>query len=315
MAVDLPSEFVARLHQLLSPDLVAHTLATFAAARPVAWRINTLRAEPLAVRRQLASEGIRCLPGWNETSSWAGPDDRERVVRHPLASSGEIYIHGLSSQLASLLVDPQPGETILDLAAAPGGKTSHLAALMQNRGELCAVEPIRKRFFRLRANLERLGVSNARTFLADGRGVGHKVPGKFDRVLLDAPCSAEGRFRIGEPETHRTWSLRKIRECQRKQWGLLRSAFDATRPGGTILYCTCSFAPEENEAVVAHLLSAFPRQAEVLPIEISGAVALPGITTFGSETWPADVSRARRLIPGKGHDAFFYARIEKRRSG
>jgi 16S rRNA (cytosine1407-C5)-methyltransferase len=108
--------------------------------------------------------------------------------------------------LAPLALAPRPGETVLDLAAAPGGKTLQLAALMQNSGRLSAVEAVKGRFFRLRANLERGGVTNARTFLMDGRAVGRKCPEMFDRVLLDAPCSSEARFSRLDPRSWAHWS-------------------------------------------------------------------------------------------------------------
>ena len=147
--------------------------------------------------------------------------------------------------LATLVLDPQPGEDVLDLAAASGGKTLHIAAKMRNEGKLSAVGPVRGQSFKLQTNLKRYGSEITRTYMTNGRTVGKKTPERFDRVLLDAPCSDESRIHQDDPESWQHWKLRKIKEQARKQYGLIRSASAALKPGGTLLYCTCSFAPEK----------------------------------------------------------------------
>lgn len=140
------------------------------------------------------------------------PEHRQTLTHSPIIDQGKIYVQNLSSMLAPLILAPQPGEQILDLAAAPGGKTIQIAQMMHNTGILSAVEPIRSRMFKLRANLTRCNVKIAKTYPIDGRSVGRKTPERFDRVLLDAPCSSEARFRLKKPESWANWSLRKIRE-------------------------------------------------------------------------------------------------------
>jgi 16S rRNA (cytosine1407-C5)-methyltransferase len=145
-------------------------------------------------------------------------------VNHPAVLDGRLYPQSPSSWLPVLLLDPRPGEEILDLAAAPGGKSLHIAARMGNRGRLACVEAIRDRFFRLRGNLERGDMKIAATYLKDGRGVGAAVPGRFDRVLLDAPCSSEALLRPQDADSSRHWSLHKVHEAAHKQRGLIVSA-------------------------------------------------------------------------------------------
>ncbi len=311
MDMELPHAFVARLSEILGDRTAQTAIQHLHDRRAVAWRVNELLAAPELVTAELEKVGVPICEGWNRGSAWATAEFRERVTHHRFAETGELYVQSLASQFASLLLDPQPGETVLDLAAAPGGKASHLAALMKNQGELCVVEPIRPRFFRLRANLHRLGVKIAKFFMTDGRTVGRKVPEKFHRILLDAPCSSESRFCVGQPETFRTWSLRKIRECQRKQIGLIQSAFQALRPGGRLVYCTCSFAPEENELVVTRLLEHFPEQAELSSIDLDPEVSAPGLTSFAGMTFAPKITRCRRLLPSDRFDGFFYAVITK----
>ena len=227
------------------------------------------------------------------------------------ANKGLVYIQNPSSYFAVRVLDPQANEEILDLAAAPGGKTIAIAAAMGNTGRLAAVEPVKGRFHRLRANVERCGVTNVDFYQRDGRGVGRAVPDRFDRVLLDAPCSSEARMRWGDASSYVHWSLRKIKETQRKQKSLLRSAYAALKPGGDLVYCTCSFAPEENELVVQHLL----RRTDATLADISHDLD-PDHTRGGLSSWRGkallpELANTLRIMPHGVWDGFFIAHIQK----
>jgi len=210
------------------------------------------------------------------------------------------------------VLDPQPGEEVLDLAAAPGGKTLHLAARMGNQGRIAAVEAIRERFYKLRTLLQRHGATMVDTYLADGRSIGRKTPERFDRVLLDAPCSCESRFAPSQPDSCRYWSPRKIKESARKQKGLLRSAADCLRPGGTLLYCTCTFAPEENELVVASLLDDVGDAMEVVPFDSPVANVQPGLTEWEGRPLPYTLRHSLRILPTAQMDAAYLCKLVKR---
>ena len=231
------------------------------------------------------------------------------LSRTTAAEEGAIYIQNLSSFYAVLLLDPRPGEEILDLAAAPGGKSLAIAAAMGNEGRLAAVEAVKGRFHRLKANMERCGVTCAEYYLRDGRGVGRAVGERFDRVLLDAPCSSESHMRWEQPQTWQHWSLRKVKECQRKQKGLIRSAYASLKPGGRLIYCTCSFSPEENEMVVAHLLE--KSDAELEALERVYAHHHPGRVQWGKRNFPAALSGTLRVLPFEGWDGFYIASLRK----
>jgi 16S rRNA (cytosine1407-C5)-methyltransferase len=228
-----------------------------------------------------------------------------------LFNEGRIYIQGLSSQLAAIILDPRPGETVLDLAAAPGGKTLHIAALMHNEGQLSAVEPVKHRFFKLKANLERGDASMVKTYLRDGREVGNKVPERFDRVLLDAPCSSEARIRSGRPETWAHWSEKKIKEVARKQKRLLISAIRALKPGGTLLYSTCSFAPEENELVIQDALRRYP-EMKVIPADIPVDNVQQGLSEWAGKSLNPEVKKCTRILPNQHMDGFFLCLLQKK---
>ncbi len=236
--------------------------------------------------------------------------DRESVIRHAGASDGWLYPINPSSLLAVRVLDARKGEEVLDLAAAPGGKTLGIAASMHNTGRIAAVEVVKARFHRLRANLERCGVTNTAFYLADGRSIGRKVPERFDRVLLDAPCSSEARIRLADPTTYAHWKPRKIRETARKQVGLLRSAFRALKPGGVLVYCTCAFAPQENELVVDALLRSGV-DAEIEPIDAADVPSLSGFNTWQDKNLDPRIENAVRVLPNALWDGFFICRLRK----
>jgi 16S rRNA C967 or C1407 C5-methylase (RsmB/RsmF family) len=151
----LPSDFCDRLQQFLPREMHDRILATFSLPRRAALRINPLRGEPTQIMESLLAAGIELTPvTWSPVSFAVPNSQREIVSRLPTSDRGEVYLQSLSSQLAAVILAPQPGDHVLDLAAAPGGKAAHLAALMQNHGLLSCVEPIRPRFFRLQANLK-----------------------------------------------------------------------------------------------------------------------------------------------------------------
>lgn len=235
--------------------------------------------------------------------------ERERLLEHPAVLAGACYPMNPSSVAAARALAVTGGMEVLDLAAAPGGKTLILAMDMDNRGRIAAVEPVRGRFHRMRANLARLGVTNVQYYQADGRGIGRKVPERFDRVLLDAPCSSEARIRLGDPASYAHWKPRKVKETSRKQRGLIRSAYRALKPGGEMVYCTCAFSPEENELVVDHLMSAEP-DAALLPVSEPG---VPGLTSWNGKPLDPRLAHCRRVLPDDIFDGFFIARITKTR--
>ncbi len=308
----LPPEFVSRLQQIIEPQNLASVLESFHAPKHTSFRVNTLKARSSDMIPRLRTTGLDAEPvAWCEEAFVVSAAQRSLLTHSPRIDTGDIYIQGLSSILAVTLLDVQPEQTNLDLAAAPGGKASHIAALMHNQGKLSVVEPIRKRMYRLADTLKRLGVTNAKTYLMDGRKVGGKVPGRFDRVLLDAPCSSESRIRGDESGSWKYWSERKIREQSRKQSGLIRSGFEALRPGGILLYCTCSFAPEENEAIVVRLLDEYPDQARLMPLDLPIKNWQAGLQKFGTQEFPGELEQTRRILPDSNFDGFFLAKVTK----
>ena len=289
--MDLPPAFAERLALEYGDEDARTVLASMRTKKQTSYWVNPLRDGEVP-------ELGDAVAGLDEVYSAA--DARDALVRHPAATTGRIYLVNPSSVLAVVALDPQPGQTVLDLAAAPGGKTLITAARMRNTGAITAVDPIKSRYYRMRANLARCGVANVRCRLEDGRGMGRRMPRTFDRVLLDAPCSSEARFRAGEPATFAHWSPRKVRETTRKQRGLVRAAFSCLKPGGTLVYCTCSFGRKENEGIVEYLLKREP-MARIAPL------AWPEMAIAGA----GDLDGTVRIRPDATFDGFYIARLTK----
>ena len=311
----LPDAFLDRLRVVVPPEHFDATLASFSAPQATGFRINTLRADAADVIASLEADGVhpQAVDGLPD-GYWVPAEERAALLASAAYAEDRIYVQNLASQIPPLVLDPQPGERVLDLCAAPGSKTRQIACLMRNEGEIAAVEAVRGRFFKLRANLDAQGTTIVRTFHRDGATVWHHRPEHFDRVLLDAPCSTEGRFRTDEPETFAYWSERKVKEMARKQKKLLFSAIQSLRPGGTLVYSTCTFAPEENEVALERMLRKFDGRVEAVPVALppSGRVQ-PALDAWNGK--PLDRAReARRLLPTETMEAFFVAKLVKHES-
>lgn len=308
----LPPDFIDRLAMLLSTSEFQTVLEATRTPRVTSFRINTLKAERADVLDQLQSAGLDVHPlPWYPDGFWVAPESRQTLLDSPAYRQQGIYIQNQASMIPPLVLDPQPGERLLDLAAAPGSKTLQMTCMMAQEGEIAAVDSVKSRFFRLRENLRSQGATEVRTFLKDGRGVWKHRPEYFDRVLLDAPCSSEGRFHLNEPDSYAYWSLRKIKEMEKKQRRLLISAVHALRPGGTLVYSTCSLAPEENEGVVTYVLKKFGDALEVLPIELKIVEMIAPATIWQGKVFDPSIQHARRILPSKWMEGFFVCKIRK----
>ncbi len=271
---------------------------------PTTIRTNTLCIRPDALQARLARRGFTLVP-------YPGIPELFRVTPNGVAKTiehwlGLFYIQEATQVLPVNALSPRPGETVLDMCAAPGGKTTQIAAAMDNRGLLVANEPNGRRQQALLSNLNRLGVIN--TTVTAYRGESFPMRMSFDRVLIDAPCSAEGTGRK-TPALRAGATPATIRRLAGIQRRLIARGYDILRPGGVLVYSTCTFAPEENEAIVAALLAA--RNAHVDEIEIPVPHAT-GVTHWQGTDFPAEVKHCVRIYPhhfdsGGG----FIARISK----
>jgi NOL1/NOP2/sun family putative RNA methylase len=265
-------------------------------------RVNTLKTSRAGLASRLESKGFKL-------KSTVLPEVLA-VEKAPISTGatteyllGHYYVQDLSSCLAVEALDVYENHSVLDIAAAPGGKTTFMAQKMKNTGSIIALEPSERRARSMSFNLARCGVYNTCIFKMDGLHV-EKLGIKFDRVLLDAPCSCEGI--IAKDEARKTSHLpQDVDYCSGRQEKLIEAAAGMVCPGGILVYSTCSFAPEENEMVVDQLLRKFHNIA-VEPIEHGS----DGLTSFGDIKFDSQLKNTRRLYPHI-HDTtgFFIAKM------
>ena len=244
----LPEAFLNRIRSQLGEEYPAF-LESLERPRAVALRFNPLKA------------GERELPFLQQPVPWEPEgyyyDPEARPGLHPYHEAGVYYLQEASAMAPVTLLDPQPGEKICDLCAAPGGKTTQIAGRMLGEGFLLCNEINPKRSKILSRNIERMGVSNALVTNEHPQRLAEKLAGYFDRVLIDAPCSGEGMFRKEEAAVT-DWSQETVEMCARRQSEILHSGAALVRPGGRLVYSTCTFAPEEDELAVEEFLRSHP---------------------------------------------------------
>ena len=271
-------------------------------------RINTLKAKHEQVTALLKDLKLRQLSFYKEGYSLLGKYPLGKHITHNL---GLIYVQEVASMIPVIVLDPQPDEFVLDMCAAPGSKTTQIAQMMANRGLLIANEISRKRMRGLIHNIKRCGLINEAVIGLGGQKMYRVFDNYFDRILVDAPCSAEGTIRRSKAVLYH-WGIKNIKRMSRIQIGLALSAFRALRPGGTMVYSTCTIAPEENEMVVSYLLEKFP-EAEVMPVKLHDFKIRPGVTRWQGATFDVRVENCARILPQDNDTApFFVARLTKR---
>jgi len=250
---NLPTAYLARMKTQLGESGFAAYLRAMEENVRRALRVNTLKTDVEAFCREadFSLAPTEILP---ESFFF---DDDVFIGKHPLHAAGLCYVQEPAAQVPATLLDARPGMTVLDLCAAPGGKTTQLAARMQNTGLLIANEPVRSRAEILCGNVERLGVTNALVTCMRPDVLADALGACFDRVLVDSPCSGEGMFRKDEIAV-REWSPEHVAACAARQNQILDSVAMLLKPGGTLVYSTCTFSPEENEDTVSAFLEKHP---------------------------------------------------------
>ena len=278
----LPEGFLQRMQTQLGEEYPAF-LQSLERPRAVALRFDPVKGTPPAL--PFAGENVPWEPfGYYYDSS-------ARPGLHPYHEAGVYYLQEASAMAPVALLDPRPGQWVCDLCAAPGGKSTQIAGRMAGQGLLLCNEIHPKRARILSRNIERMGVANAVVTNAAPQLLAEKYEGLFDRVLIDAPCSGEGMFRKEEAAVT-DWSQETVNMCARRQAEIMAAGARLVRPGGRLVYSTCTFSPEENEGVVSDFLNAHP---EFVPETVDAPWFTPGQNgTF--RLWP------HKLL-GEGHFA------------
>ncbi len=302
--MSLPEFFEPLLAQQYSEADIERIKEGYRAQRNVTLRANALSSSKDEVASELDSAGI----------AWSGVDwyddafvietARERQIWDlPIYEQGKVYLQSLSSMLPPIILDAHANEDVLDMCAAPGGKTSQIAALTGNRAHLTACEMHAPRADKLEHNLAKLGARNVVVMRTDARRMDEFF--RFDRILVDAPCSGSGTLKTDNPKGLARFTPKLIEKSKKSQRALLSKALTLMKAGSTLVYSTCSILEEENEGIVRDCLSKVRRQGtfEPKPLAFAGMEAIP--------TLPSTLDEAMTVCPTELYEGFFVVRIER----
>lgn len=305
-----------RLALSLESDDAARELLMI--GRQQAVRVNPLKQDPavtVADMKRIEGVDIEASPLYDDGFVVSGGISELRDSQ--LQQDGYIYIQNAASWLPVLQLDPQPDDRILDICAAPGGKTSLIAALSGNQARITANDNSRPRLMRLKANMARLNASIIEYTLFDASRLARSLDGaQFDKILLDAPCSGEGMMRYDIDKDFDTWSVAHVKRLGKLQRQIIAQAWSLLKPGGTLIYSTCTMAPEENEAVVDYLLR-HNEDVQVVrhtyPAE-AGLNRREPVLEWNDKTFDSRIQDALRLAPSQTAEAFFVCHLVKNKN-
>ncbi len=304
--MNLPMAFLEKMKAMLKEEYDAF-VKSYEEDRSQGLRVNTLK---ISKEEFLKINPFTLMPiPWTEEGFYY--NNEERPGKHPYHEAGLYYIQEPSAMAVGELLDPKPGERVLDLCAAPGGKTTHIAAKMKGRGFLLTneIHPVRSKI--LSQNVERMGIKNTVVTNETPERLADRFESFFDRILVDAPCSGEGMFRK-DPDACREWSIGSVGVCAVRQNSILKCADKMLRPGGRIVYSTCTFSPEENEETISRFLKQNPY------FEIEDIKVYEGFEK-GREDWSKesniDLSKTIRIWPHKVQGEGHYIAVLRKRDG
>ena len=296
MNTSLPVEFERRMRELLGDEFEAFE-KEYENPRQYGLRVNTLKTTAKELQQTAPFSAVRLEPVPGTPAGFRYLKEEIDPGRLPYYQAGLYYLQEPSAMLPAALLGIRPGDRVLDLCAAPGGKSTAAAAALAGDGLLVANDISASRCKALLKNLELFGAGNICVTNAVPARLAEQLPGFFDRILLDAPCSGEGMFRK-DAANARAWSLQKVQECAAIQKSLTDVAVSMLRPGGSLLYSTCTFSPEEDEQVIAYLLSEHPE------MELCEIPWQEGFTSGRSDLAEGGfpLERCVRLFPHKGEE-------------
>ena len=302
----LPSDFVDELYEQYTPITVDKILTGMLGERNTSLRVNTIKYNIQELMKYLREKNIKFerVSWYNDALIIKNANEKE-IQKLDIYEKGYIYLQSLSSMIPPLVLNPKLGEKVLDLTAAPGSKTTQMVVMMKNDGYILANELDKIRCDRLQYNVEKQGANIVEVINNRGEKVGEEYQEKFDKVLLDAPCSGEGRFLGNNVGTYRNWSKRTVRELAKLQKKLFKSAYTALKPNGMMVYSTCTLNKDENENVLQWAIENF--NVKLLDINIDFKEKMQGFNDGLDDS----INKAIRILPSKNMEGFFVAKFRK----
>ena len=302
--------FKSRMARLLgvSENRVVDILKTSAV---FTCRLNRLRkVSRNVIVKRAQNQGIDLMPIPWYPDAFIVKNTKFDLVNTDLVKGGVLFIQNASSYLPVLALEPKQGETILDVCAAPGGKSSHIAALTNGEIDLWLNDGIKTRLDSLKQVQKLLGFKYTHLTSFPAQSIDKEIHQQFDKILLDVQCSGEGMIDIEKPITMRFWSMDRIEKYMRLQTKALNAAFNLLKPGGTLVYSTCTFAPEENEVPINNLLK-HHTDALIQPLNFESKYVRHGEKQWDDMVFDSSLRGALRVLPHDGMEGFFVCRIRK----
>lgn len=295
----LPDKFMEELYENYSPIEVDNILIGMNQDRYTTLRVNTLKYDIHSLMNYFKEKNIKFerVPWYKDALIIKNAKEKD-IQKLDIYEKGYIYLQSLSSMVPPIVLNPKPSESVLDVAAAPGSKTTQLAAIMDNKGKILANELDKIRFERLKYNIDSQGATMVETINKRGEVLGTIYEEQFDKVLLDTPCSGEGRFIATSAATYRNWSEKTVKDLVKLQKKLIQSAAKALKPRGELVYSTCTINKHENEEIIEYAINELGLKLINIDLEIKDAIRIK--------------EKAIKILPSKTMEGFFIAKFVKK---
>lgn len=296
----IPSFLLEMLKEQYGEEILNKIIDGYRYKRPVTFRVNNLKTDVDNVKKELERLKIKFKKvNWYNDAFILDNEKEKDIEKLELYKNGEIYLQSLSSMLPPLILDPKENEDILDMAAAPGGKTTQIASITQNKSSITACEMNKIRAEKLKYNIEKQGAFSTYIMIKDSRNIEDFF--SFDKILLDAPCSGSGTLNVNDMNIDKYFTRKLIDKSVKTQQSLLKKALKILKPGNTMVYSTCSILSCENEEVLKKTLK--EAKAEIVPIKLENIEELPLL--------PVKIEGTLCVCPNELYEGFFIAKIRK----
>lgn len=301
MINNIPDFLYERLLKQYGEKLTESILKGYSTKRYVTLRVNTLKSNTEQIKDTLNSLNIKYKEVmWSREALILEELEEAEIRKLPIYENGEIYLQSLSSMLPVIVLAPKPNENILDMAAAPGGKTTQMASISQNKALITACEKNRIRAERLKYNIEKQGASRVNVLIEDARNLDNYF--SFDKILLDAPCSGSGTINKNNQKLEKIFTEELINRSVKTQYELLRKAISILKSGHEMVYSTCSILEEENEKNIEKILK--NSNIEIVPIDEK--------LFKGANLLPTKLKGTIIVAPNELYEGFFIAKLRKK---
>lgn len=296
----LPDFLIEKLHKDYTEEQVNKIIDGYKKEKRLTFRVNTIKTTVEAIEKELIKNEIEFEKvKWSKDAFIVLNKKENEIQEMDIYKNGKIYLQSLSSMLPPIVLNPMPKNDILDMTAAPGGKTTQIAALSNNEANITACEINKIRAERLKYNLDKQGASSVFVMLEDARNIDNFF--SFDQILLDSPCSGSGTININENNLNEYFTTELVERSKKLQIALIKKAIKILKSGKEMVYSTCSILKEENEDIIRKVLN---EGIEIVPIEFDGKETLPQLSTT--------IKGTLCICPTKYYEGFFIAKLRKK---